>query len=61
MIGEAVGRNWWGVLFPQLCTGAASAEKELKKTGFTSDQIKILTESESPKYKIKFKILEIFS
>ena len=36
-------------------------EKELKKTGFTSDQIKILTESESPKYKIKFKILEIFS
>ena len=61
MIGEAVGHNWWGVLFPQLCTGAASAEKELKKTGFTSDQIKILTESESPKYKIKFKILEIFS
>lgn len=61
MIGEAVGRNWWGVLFPQLCTGAASAEKELKKTGFNSDQIKILTESESPKYKIKFKILEIFS
>lgn len=61
MIGEAIGHNWWGVLFPQLCTGAASAEKELKKTGFTSDQIKILTESESPKYKIKFKILEIFS
>ena len=61
MIGEAVGRNWWGVLFPQLCTGAASAEKELKKTGFTSDQINILTEIESPKYKIKFKILEIFS
>lgn len=61
MIGEAVGHNWWGVLFPQLCTGAASAEKKLKKTGFTSDQIKILTESESPKYKIKFKILEIFS
>lgn len=61
MIGEASGHNWWGVLFPQLCTGAASAEKELKKTGFTSDQIKILTESESPKYKIKFKILEIFS
>lgn len=61
MIGEAVGHNWWGVLFPQLCTGAARAEKELKKTGFTSDQIKILTESESPKYKIKFKILEIFS
>lgn len=61
MIGEAVGHNWWGVLFPQLCTGAASAEKELKKTGFTSDQIKILSESENPKYKIKFKILEIFS
>ena len=61
MLGEPVGRNWWGVLFPQLCTGAASAEKELKRTGFTSDQIKILTESESPKYKIKFKILEIFA
>lgn len=61
LIGRAEGHNWWGVLFPQLCTGAASAKSKMKKTGFTSDQIKILTENESPKYKIKFRFLEIFS
>lgn len=60
-LGRAEGKNWWCVLFPTLCRNAARAEESLIKTGFTPEQIKILTDGESPKYKIKFKLLEVFS
>ena len=60
MIGEAEGKNWWCVLFPPLCVGAASGVKEeLISVGFTPDQIRVLTDTESPKYRIRFKILDI--
>ena len=60
MIGEAEGKNWWCVLFPPLCVGSASGVKEeLISVGFTPDQIGILTDTESPKYRIRFKILDI--
>lgn len=60
MIGEAEGRNWWCVLFPPLCVGAASGVKEeLVSVGFTPDQIRVLTDTDSPKYRIRFKILDI--
>lgn len=59
-IGNAEGKNWWCVLFPTLCTSAARTEAALVRTGFTSDQIGVLTNGESPKYKLKFKILEFF-
>lgn len=59
-IGEAQGRNWWCVLYPQLCTGSASAQETLIRTGFSSDQIEILTGRDKVKYKLKFKLLEIF-
>ena len=59
-IGNAEGKNWWCVLFPTLCAGAAKTEESLVRTGFTSDQIGVLTNGESPKYKLKFKIMEFF-
>ncbi len=59
-IGEAKGQNFWCVLYPTLCVSPAKAEAELIKTGFSADQIEIITGGESPKYKIKFKILEFF-
>ena len=59
MIGEASGQNWWCVLFPPLCVGTASAKDELVSAGFTPDQVRILTDSDSPKYVLRFKILEI--
>ena len=59
-LGEADGKNWWCVLFPTLCTSAAKTEEALVKTGFTSDQIGVLTNGDHPKYKLKFKILEFF-
>ncbi len=60
MIGEAEGQNWWCVLFPPLCTSSAKPKSTLKEAGFTPDQIRILTEDENPKYKLKFKFLELF-
>ena len=60
LIGDAEGQNWWCVLYPPLCTSAAKPETTLKEAGFTTSQIRILTEGESPKYKIKFRILEFF-
>ncbi|MBR5314545.1 MAG: stage II sporulation protein R [Clostridia bacterium] len=57
-IGESEGQNWWCVLFPPLCVDAAKAEEELVQTGFTPNQIRLLTDSETPEYVIRFRILE---
>ena len=60
LIGKAEGKNWWCVLYPELCTSAAHAGETLIKTGFSKDQIDILTGGEKPQYRLKFKILEFF-
>jgi len=61
MIGEARGQNWWCVLYPPLCTAAASKREEaFVAAGFTDDQYKAITDSANKKYKIRFKIVEIF-
>lgn len=61
MIGEAEGQNWWCVLFPKLCTEAVmSVEDEFIAVGFTPEQYKIITETESASYRIRFKLLEFF-
>jgi len=61
LIGEAEGKNWWCVLFPALCTSSAKPKEKLKEAGFSSEQIKILTEGEKPKYVLRFRILELFN
>ncbi|MBE6643384.1 MAG: stage II sporulation protein R [Clostridia bacterium] len=62
-IGQSTGQNWWCVLFPPLCTKAAEADMEeaLVETGFTPNQVKVLTDADKPKYVIRFRILEWFS
>ena len=64
MIGEAAGANWWCVLFPPLCLSAATTKKEAEEAflaaGLTEEQYRIITDSESTKYKLRFKILEFF-
>ena len=63
-IGEAEGQNWWCCLFPPLCLSAASEDADESNedafisVGFTGDQYKLITETEQPKYRIRFKILE---
>ena len=58
MIGGSEGQNWWCVLYPPLCVSAASAHDELIDAGFTPEQMQIITDGESTRYKVKFKILE---
>ncbi len=63
-IGDAEGQNWWCCLFPPLCLGTSSvssqqAEDAFVDAGLTPSQYKIITESEKPVYKVRFKLLEI--
>ena len=63
-IGNAEGKNWWCCLFPSLCLGVASVSKESAEDAFVSvglspEQYRILTESETPAYKVRFKLLEL--
>ncbi len=62
LIGDAAGQNWWCVLFPPLCLSAATdqtdAEEAFIAVGLTDDQYKIITETDSPTYQVRFKILE---
>ena len=63
-IGEAQGQNWWCCLFPPLCLGTStvsedSAEDAFISVGMTPSQYKIITETEKPVYKVRFKLLEI--
>ena len=63
LIGEAEGQNWWCVLFPQLCLGASStseAESAFIAVGLTPEQYRVVTRTEEPRYKLRFKILEVF-
>lgn len=64
-IGEAEGQNWWCCLFPPLCLGASSvsaeqAEDSFISVGLTPSQYKIITETDKPVYKVRFKLLELF-
>lgn len=58
MLGEASGKNWWCVLFPPMCLGAASEADGAIQAGLSEDQYKIITESGNVKYRIRFKLLE---
>lgn len=63
-IGDAEGKNWWCCVFPPLCLGTstvsyADAEDAFISVGLTPDQYKIITETDKPVYKVRFKILEL--
>lgn len=65
MIGEAQGQNFWCVLFPPMCMSAASVPKEnaeeaLISVGLTKDQYGIITETQNTKYRLRFRLLEVF-
>lgn len=57
LIGEAQGKNWWCVMFPQMCLPAASETKELEEV-LEEDTIDITTNSQ--KYEVRFKIVDVF-
>ena len=63
LIGEGEGKNWWCVLFPPLCVGAATEEtvlpevEETPPDGLTESQWRLV--SQSGEYEIRFRILEM--
>lgn len=50
-IGKAEGKNWWCVLFPPLCVSTATDKH--------TELLEPVTDA-YPKYKVKFKIVELF-
>ncbi len=53
-LGEGKGHNWWCVIYPSVCIGGSRAK--LKDSAGKSSAI-----AENPKkYKVKFKIVEIY-
>ena len=65
LIGEAAGQNWWCVLFPPLCLSAATDKKQqeaaLLSAGLTEEQYRIVTDTDKPRYRLRFKLLEFFT
>ncbi len=57
-IGKAQGKNWWCVMYPSLCIGAA-AETDNLENKLTDDQYNIVNSHD--RYVFKFKIVEIFN
>ncbi|MBQ4150549.1 MAG: stage II sporulation protein R [Clostridia bacterium] len=61
-LGKSEGQNYWCVLFPPLCLGASSAddEKLFEDCGLGKEEYNLMR-GEKPQYKLKFKLLEVFS
>ncbi len=57
VLGEGKGQNWWCIMFPALCLPAATENSDINIT-FSDKQTKIITDD--GRYRIKFKIVEIF-
>lgn len=65
-IGSAEGQNWWCVLFPPLCKNVAVEEQTedtaaslLFDAGLKKESVSLITEGQSTKYVLKFKLLEL--
>ena len=65
-IGTAQGENFWCVMFPPICIGAASdtddAEQNRRQmeTILEGDSLDMATGSDRPEIRIKFKVVEFF-
>ncbi|MBQ4297709.1 MAG: stage II sporulation protein R [Clostridia bacterium] len=63
VLGEGKGQNWWCVLFPPLCLGAASGAEEEQAyldAGFSPETYSVVSNGRSGKYKIRFRLFEWF-
>lgn len=55
-LGEGDGQNWWCVMFPSVCVGAAS--KDSMEDVLNEEETDIVTQKQ--KFEVRFKIVEIF-
>lgn len=64
ILGEGEGKNWWCVLFPQLCTARASESEfyeDFIAAGFSPEQYHLIRSESDVRYRIRFRILEILA
>ena len=60
IIGEGRGQNWWCVVFPPLCTAAASDVPTVAlDAGLTDQEVALITEADDG-YILKFKSVELW-
>lgn len=60
VIGEGRGQNWWCVVFPPLCTTAASDRNETAiAAGWEQDDLGLVTEEDTG-YVLKFRSVELW-
>jgi len=60
LIGDALGQNWWCVVFPPLCTAVAAEVPNLaSEAGCSEEEVALITD-ETFEYVLKFKLLELF-
>ncbi len=66
-IGEAKGKNWWCVMFPSLCfidvsSGIVDDEaKENLENNLQKESYTIISDTQKPNIKFKFKLIELFA
>ena len=59
LIGEAAGHNWWCVVYPPLCTAAATDLEEVAVcAGMAAEDVALMQENEG--YELKFKSVELW-
>ena len=60
VIGEGAGQNWWCVVYPPLCTAAATdLPQTAVSAGLTGDDVSLNTE-ENAGYVLKFRSVELW-
>lgn len=56
-IGSGQGKNWWCVVFPELCVATAEDEKKLEDV-LDDKEVKLVTDDD--RYHLEFKSVEIY-
>ena len=61
-IGEGQGKNFWCVMFPDICVGASGARTNYEKMSgvLDGDSLEMATDSKNIKVQFKFKLVELF-
>lgn len=60
VIGEGEGQNWWCVVYPPLCTAAATdMHRTAVAAGLTDDDVSLITEEDAG-YVLRFRSVELW-
>lgn len=58
-IGSGSGKNWWCVVYPQICSAAVTERRTVAVMGGLSEEQAAILEGDTPEYQLKFKLLEL--